>query len=316
MGEYFSHDVDARADVRVSQLIQSQGYEGYGLFWAIIELMNQQTDCMLPLDLKWLAWELHTKVRKLEKVVLESGLFVVSEDKRFFWSESAQRRFAARTGAVPTTKRRGRPPKNLQLRPEVPTVKPDDCENTSKTPQISTNVSDLTNYSTTTENVSQNAKETASEQFPQNNQNAFEDVEPFLEPDCGCGEANVDEKVLTYWNEVFAGTNRVQRGLCLSSDASFRLHKTLEAGYDLDEIKKAISAARRDSYQWYLPAVLKEDNVQRLLTKEARNNDASNDITAGKQYCDSNGVPCKPGAEFVSPEYWNDYNANVETAPF
>lgn len=312
MAEYFSHDVDARNDVKVSQLIQAHGYAGYGLYWAVIELMNQQTDCQLPYDLKWLTWELHAPAKTLERVLKDFGLFVFSEDKRFFWSESARKRLAMRLGAVPTVKKRGRPPKTPKLQPEAPEVSTADNESAPISLQNDVDETKSEDCSPMVEDVVQNATETVSETVQQDSQNSQDETEQF--PDFGIDGLNVEEQILSYWNEVFKGTNRVQRGLCLSAEASHRLRKTLEAGYTVEEVQKAINAARRDSFEWYLPAVLKEDNVQLLLNKGTKN--GANDITAGKQFHDSNGVPCQPGGEFASPEYWNAVNASVEATPF
>ena len=319
MAEYFSHDVDARNDVKMSQLIQAHGYAGYGLYWAVIELMNQQSDCQLPYDLQWLAWELHAQPETLEHVLKDFGLFEFDEGDRFFWSESARKRLAMRMGFTLTGKKRGRPPKKPQSQTDDPETPPDDCENTPKTAQICANAPIMTSCSITTKKTEYGAKEAISASCPQTVKNAFDEVDHVPDSSCDCGEPNDDEKVLAYWNKVFAGTDRVQRGLCLSSEASLRLHATL-VSYDLDEVKKAIDAARRDDYKWYLPAVLKEDNIQRLLTQRIDKNGKSNnaDFMAGKQYCDSSGKPCEPGLEFKSPQFWQDFNnaSNAESVPF
>lgn len=39
---YFSHDADARNDVKCLALRAKHGYEGYGIFWAIIEVLRVQ----------------------------------------------------------------------------------------------------------------------------------------------------------------------------------------------------------------------------------------------------------------------------------
>lgn len=38
---YFSHDIAARGDKATQKLIKDMGYEGYGLFWAIVEFMHR-----------------------------------------------------------------------------------------------------------------------------------------------------------------------------------------------------------------------------------------------------------------------------------
>ena len=36
---YFNHDSNARNDIRVIKLRSKLGYEGYGIFWGILELL-------------------------------------------------------------------------------------------------------------------------------------------------------------------------------------------------------------------------------------------------------------------------------------
>ena len=46
---YFSHDYNTRADIKIKKLIVKHGYEGYGIFWALIEALYQNENA-LPLD--------------------------------------------------------------------------------------------------------------------------------------------------------------------------------------------------------------------------------------------------------------------------
>ena len=36
---YFNHDSSARNDIRIIKLRASLGYEGYGIFWSVLELL-------------------------------------------------------------------------------------------------------------------------------------------------------------------------------------------------------------------------------------------------------------------------------------
>ena len=38
---FFSHDISTRTNKSIKKLINSLGYEGYGLFWAIVEFMHK-----------------------------------------------------------------------------------------------------------------------------------------------------------------------------------------------------------------------------------------------------------------------------------
>ena len=46
---YFSHDYNARADIKIKKVIINHGYEGYGIYWALIEDLYQNANAM-PLD--------------------------------------------------------------------------------------------------------------------------------------------------------------------------------------------------------------------------------------------------------------------------
>ena len=54
---YFSHDYNARNDIKIKRLIVAHGYEGYGIFWALIEDLYQNANA-LPLDFDCIAYDL------------------------------------------------------------------------------------------------------------------------------------------------------------------------------------------------------------------------------------------------------------------
>ena len=47
---YFSHDCNARTDEKILKLRAKFGWEGYGIFWAIIETLAETTDGYFDLD--------------------------------------------------------------------------------------------------------------------------------------------------------------------------------------------------------------------------------------------------------------------------
>jgi len=88
---YFGHDSNARNDEKIINLIYDLGYEGYGIFWAIIEVLHDQKDYKFQLDkAKQLAYTLRCDIAVLQKIVNDFGLF--ERDDKFFWSESLLRR--------------------------------------------------------------------------------------------------------------------------------------------------------------------------------------------------------------------------------
>lgn len=312
MSEYFSHDTNARNDMKCAKLIKKLGYKGYGVFWAIVELMNEQSDCQLPADFAQLSWQLHVSAKTIEDVVRNYGLFAFSEDGAFFWSRTARRRLELRQ----TKGKRGRPAKNVgNTFPEKPGEidRPNaNCAESSKTPQNCVSVGYVVNDSTSTPKVSQNANETASVQFQpttfeEHSENSTQDGWEIDQP-------NESEQIIAEWNKVFKGTKQECRWGGVTPPAVW--HDWTEAkklGYTLKDLFAAFRVAKNDDWAWQLKHVMKGDNIQQLLTKKekaSKNGSGNLDFMEGKQYFDANGKPAPKGGEFVSAEFWNDLKAN------
>jgi uncharacterized protein YdaU (DUF1376 family) len=81
---YFSHDSNARNDVKVIKLRRQLGLEGYGLYWCLIEMLRDTPEYKLPINsLDDFAYELHISREKIETVIYNYDLFTVDEDQFF-----------------------------------------------------------------------------------------------------------------------------------------------------------------------------------------------------------------------------------------
>lgn len=92
---YFSHDANARIDPKILKLRMRYGMEGYGIYFAILEMMSLESEHEMPYSgeqFEAIAYDLHTKVDIGEFVVycVNLGLFVQADG--MFWSESFKRR--------------------------------------------------------------------------------------------------------------------------------------------------------------------------------------------------------------------------------
>lgn len=95
---WFPHDSNARYDKKILAMRSGFGFEGYGWYWAIIEMMRDEKDYRLNMGQKYffqvLAKELETTPERAESFILECieefGLF--KSDGMEFWSESLIRR--------------------------------------------------------------------------------------------------------------------------------------------------------------------------------------------------------------------------------
>jgi hypothetical protein len=86
---YFSHDSNARNDDKILKLRSKFGYEGYGLFWALIEVLRESTNYKFEVNnIKLLQLSLAHPTKKLQSFIefcINVGL--LAKDNQFFWSE-------------------------------------------------------------------------------------------------------------------------------------------------------------------------------------------------------------------------------------
>ncbi len=87
---YFSHDANAKDDPKILQLRMEMGWEGYGLFWAIIELLRNESDHRMRTHYKGIAFALQTQEDNIKRLINDFDLFQI--DDQYFWSESLLKR--------------------------------------------------------------------------------------------------------------------------------------------------------------------------------------------------------------------------------
>lgn len=71
----FSHANNARYDSRLIALRSRHGWLGYGLYWALIELLNAADEAILVADYCALSYELRVDEATLQSVIEDFGLF-------------------------------------------------------------------------------------------------------------------------------------------------------------------------------------------------------------------------------------------------
>lgn len=90
---YFSHDYTARNDDKIKVLIRKLGFEGYGIFWALVEDLYINANAM-RVDCEGIAFDMRTQCDRIEWIIYESGLFVVNDG--YFSSNSVCERLNER----------------------------------------------------------------------------------------------------------------------------------------------------------------------------------------------------------------------------
>jgi hypothetical protein len=81
---YFSHDSNARNDVKIIKLRRQLGMEGYGIYWALIEMLRDAPGNKLPIEsIDDIGFSINCSKEKVEAVIRNYDLFMI-EDETFF----------------------------------------------------------------------------------------------------------------------------------------------------------------------------------------------------------------------------------------
>lgn len=78
---YFSHDSNARNDIKIIRLRRQLGMEGYGIYWCLVETLRETSDYRLPLEaIEDIAFQIDVAKEKVETVVKAYGLFKIEQE--------------------------------------------------------------------------------------------------------------------------------------------------------------------------------------------------------------------------------------------
>ena len=78
--QYIPHEVSMRNTSEVMNLIEKEGMEGYGIYWALMEYLRTQDDYIGDIEvLKSLARQLRVRLPKLKRIMENYGLFSCTE---------------------------------------------------------------------------------------------------------------------------------------------------------------------------------------------------------------------------------------------
>lgn len=100
---YLKHDNDAFSDQKIINLRMLHGFESYGLYWRILELLFDEPDNRLEhgsLTFKTIEFDTRTnlEVEEVINTMVEIGLLDIDEDTNEFFSQSLDRRIATMKG--------------------------------------------------------------------------------------------------------------------------------------------------------------------------------------------------------------------------
>ena len=90
---YFPHDYDTLQDEKIKRMIRRHGMAGYGLFWAIIEMLYINANA-LQTDYEGIAFDFRVNSDIVKSVICDFNLFIIRENE--FGSLSVERRLNER----------------------------------------------------------------------------------------------------------------------------------------------------------------------------------------------------------------------------
>ena len=82
---YFPHDSNARNDIKIIKLRSKLGFEGYGIYFAVLELLFSEENKLCVDDYDVLAFGLQCNPKILKQEIENFGLFVI--EKKCFYSK-------------------------------------------------------------------------------------------------------------------------------------------------------------------------------------------------------------------------------------
>lgn len=78
---YFQHDCNARQDEKILALRMKHGWEGYGLYWALIERLRESDNYSCVCDYNLIAYDLRSDANKIKSIIEDFRLFDFATDE-------------------------------------------------------------------------------------------------------------------------------------------------------------------------------------------------------------------------------------------
>lgn len=92
LAHYFPHDSNARNSDKLIRLRMRHKSAGYGVYFMILERLREEPEYMSVKDYNMIAFDLREDASLIKSVVEDFGLFVFTDDGKYFYSESFSRR--------------------------------------------------------------------------------------------------------------------------------------------------------------------------------------------------------------------------------
>lgn len=134
---YFSHDFNARNDIKLQELLRKMGYEGLGLYWCIVEMLYEQEGKIKLTQCDSIAYAMRTDINKIKQLID----VVFEKNNEFFWSNSVLNRIKMRKeksnkAKISIMNRWGNEPKKRNTTTNTNVIRTYDKRNTIKESKV------------------------------------------------------------------------------------------------------------------------------------------------------------------------------------
>jgi len=108
---FFSHDLDARNDEKITEMRAEFGAEGYGIFWMLVEMLAQAEGYQLSLDrINGIAYSLNIEQEKLRQFIdrcSKKPINLFKQESGYFFSISLKKRMNYRDEIIEKRRKAG-----------------------------------------------------------------------------------------------------------------------------------------------------------------------------------------------------------------
>lgn len=108
---FFSHDLDARNDEKITEMRAEFGAEGYGIFWMLVEMLAQAEEYQLSLDrINGIAYSLNIEPNKLKQFIDRCSadpINLFKQENDYFFSRSLKNRMTYRDEIIEKRRQAG-----------------------------------------------------------------------------------------------------------------------------------------------------------------------------------------------------------------
>ena len=142
LSRYFPHSSNARNTDKMINLRMQHKAAGYGVYFMILERLREEPEYMSVKDYNMIAFDLRVDASLIKSVVEDFGLFVFTEDGKYFYSENFKHRMEimdSKTKKLSESGKKGNEKRWGKKNEFIATQSPPDCHPIKKASQIKEN---------------------------------------------------------------------------------------------------------------------------------------------------------------------------------